>query len=80
MKRLNAVLFALMMATLSLAGCFGGDDDGGSGFSPGETRLIGSLSPVSARISVQALSTNHIMPNYCSNRRVSGNTKATLHR
>ena len=27
MKRLNAVLFALMMATLSLAGCFGGDDD-----------------------------------------------------
>ena len=30
MKRLNAVLFAFMMATLSLAGCFGGDDDGDS--------------------------------------------------
>ncbi len=26
MRRLNAVIFALMMATLSLAGCFGGDD------------------------------------------------------
>ena len=37
MKRLNAVLFALMMATLSLAGCFGGDDDGGSDDEPTET-------------------------------------------
>ena len=37
MKRLNAVLFALMMATLSLAGCFGGEDDGGSDDEPTET-------------------------------------------
>ena len=37
MKRLNAVLFALMMATLSLAGCFGGDDDGGSDEESAET-------------------------------------------
>jgi len=37
MRRLNAVLFALMMATLSLAGCFGGDDDGGSDDEPTET-------------------------------------------
>ena len=26
MRRVNAVLFALLMATMSLAGCFGGDD------------------------------------------------------
>ena len=37
MKRLNAVLFAFMMATLSLAGCFGGDDDGDSDDGPTET-------------------------------------------
>ena len=37
MKRLNAVLFAFMMATLSLAGCFGGDDGGGSDDGPTET-------------------------------------------
>jgi uncharacterized protein YjbI with pentapeptide repeats len=37
MKRLNAVLFALMIATLSLAGCFGGDDDGGSDEESAET-------------------------------------------
>ena len=37
MKRLNAVLFALMMATLSLAGCFGGDDSDDSDEDPVET-------------------------------------------
>ena len=37
MKRLNAVLFALMMATLSLAGCFGGDDSDDSDVDPVET-------------------------------------------
>ena len=37
MRRLNAVLFALMMATLSLAGCLGGDDGGGSDDDPTET-------------------------------------------
>ena len=37
MKRLNAVLFALMMATLSLAGCLGGDDSDDSDEDPVET-------------------------------------------
>ena len=37
MRRLNAVLFALMMATLSLAGCFGGDDSDDSDEDPVET-------------------------------------------
>ena len=37
MRRLNAVLFALMMATLSLAGCLGGDDGGGSDEEPADT-------------------------------------------
>ena len=36
MKRLNAVLFAFMMATLSLAGCFGGDDSDDSDEDPVE--------------------------------------------
>ena len=37
MRRLNAVLFALMMATLSLAGCLGGDDSDDSDEDPVET-------------------------------------------
>jgi len=37
MKRLNAVIFALMMASLSLAGCFGGDDSDDSKEDPVET-------------------------------------------
>ena len=30
MRRVNAGLFALLMATMSLAGCFGGDDNDGT--------------------------------------------------
>ena len=37
MRRFNAVLFAFLMATLSLAGCLGGDDGGGSSEEPAET-------------------------------------------
>ena len=37
MRRVNAVLFALLMATMSLAGCFGGDDNDDSEEEPVET-------------------------------------------
>ena len=37
MRRVNAVLFALLMATMSLAGCFGGDDGDHSDEDPVET-------------------------------------------
>ena len=37
MRRANALLLAFLMATLSLAGCFGGDDGGGSDDEPTET-------------------------------------------
>ena len=37
MRRANALLMAFLMATLSLAGCFGGGDDDGSGEEPAET-------------------------------------------
>ena len=37
MRRFNAVLFALLMATMSLAGCFGGDDNDDSEEEPVET-------------------------------------------
>ena len=37
MRRVNAVLFAILMATMSLAGCFGGDDNDDSEEEPVET-------------------------------------------
>jgi uncharacterized protein YjbI with pentapeptide repeats len=37
MRRANALLLAFLMATLSLAGCLGGDDGGGSNEEPAET-------------------------------------------
>ena len=37
MRRANALLLAFLMATVSLAGCFGGGDDDGSGEEPAET-------------------------------------------
>ena len=37
MRRANALLLAFLMATLSLAGCFGGDDSGDSDEDPAET-------------------------------------------
>ena len=37
MIRFNAVLFALLMATMSLAGCFGGHDSDDSDEEPVET-------------------------------------------
>jgi len=37
MRRANALLLAFLMATLSLAGCLGGDDGGGSDEEPAET-------------------------------------------
>ena len=37
MRRVNALLLAFLMATLSLAGCLGGDDGGGSDEAPAET-------------------------------------------
>ena len=37
MKRANALLLAFLMATLSLAGCLGGDDSDDSDDKPAET-------------------------------------------
>ncbi len=37
MRRANALMLAFLMATLSLAGCLGGDDGGGSDEKPAET-------------------------------------------
>ena len=43
MNKAHALLFALMMMTVSLAGCFGGDDGDSNDETPAETLTTGKF-------------------------------------